>query len=181
MTNSFRCSYVTDIPFEDDLGDFDRGIALKDGLSFQSHDMLLTFDDELHKEKCPAIIHIDYKDFFLATSGYEGYQNLLVPNDSEMIAFGDFEPLGILMVCGAGCTHGCPSQSLDLSAFTEGMASVKVNGEQVYRVESYEDCYLLMKESGDLQWEADENGQYLISVNVQAKGKYMRIGSVVVW
>ena len=175
--------YVTDNPFPDDLGDFDRGMDLENGLNWKTDKMLLTYDKS-HKQTCPAVLHIDYKDFFLATAGYDGYQGLLVPNDIEQEVFGGFDPLGILLVCGAGCGHdarGCPPQSLDLEAIKEGKASVKVNDEPVDHLVSYQDCYLLAKKSGDLHWTPDEDGKYTIEIDVNAPGKYMRIGSVIVW
>ena len=174
--------YITDNPFPDDLGDFDRGIDLEHGLNWQTDKMLLTYDKS-HEESCPAIIHIDYKDFFLATAGYEGYQDLLVPNDFEQEVFGGFDPLGIILVCGAGCgdTHACPPRSLGLEAIKEKKASVKVNGEPVSHVISYQGCYLLAKMSGDLHWTPNEDGKYTIGIDVKDPNKYMRIGSVIVW
>lgn len=176
--------YVTDNPFPDDLGDFDRGMDLDHGLNYDTGKMLLTYDNKSHKTTCPAILHIDYKDFFLATAVHGGYQDLEVPNDIEQEVFGGFDPLGILLVCGAGCGHGprgCPTNSLDLEAISEGKASVKVNGETVDQLIPYQDCYLLAKKSGDLHWSANGNGKYTIGVDVNAPGMYLRIGSVIVW
>jgi len=174
--------YVTDNPFPDDLGDFDRGMDLEYGLNWKTDKMLLSYDKS-HDESCPAILHIDYKDFHLATAGYDGYQDLLVPNDIEQEIYGGFDPLGIILVCGAGCgdSHACPPRSLGFEAITENKASARVNGEPVDHVISYQGCYLLVKKSGDLHWTADEEGKYTIGIDVTDPGKYIRIGSVIVW
>ena len=180
--------YVTDVPFEEDLNDFDRGISLKDGVGFQTNQMLLTYDDEAHSETCKERLQIDYKDFFLATGAYDGYQEMIVPNDSEMGAFGTLnkegdydDPLGILLVCGAGCHHDCPKETLDMEAISNGLAAIKVNDDLVDHIVPYQDCYLLANKSGDLRWTANENHQYTIAIDVKTPEKYMRIGSVIVW
>ena len=176
--------YVMDNPFADDLSDFDRGIALEQGLTFKAEEMLLTYEEFRHEQKCPATLQVDYKDFFMATGYQKGYQSLLVPNDIEMEVFGGHEPLGILLVCGAGCELGCPRSSLDLryvNAPNGAYASMKVNDEPVGKLVPYEDCYLLSRTSGDLHWAANEDGQYLIEIKVNKPTNYMRIGSVIVW
>lgn len=174
--------YVMDNPFPDDLDDFDRGIELEDGLMFKAKNMLLTYEATRHEKQCPASLKIDYNDFFMANGFQEDYQKLLVPNDIEMEVFGGHEPLGILLVCGVECEHGCPRNSLGLQfAAKRGVASMMVNDEIVGKLVPYEDCFLLQTAAGGLHWEADEYGQYTISIKIEKKTNYMRIGSAIVW
>lgn len=74
--------YVTDNPFPGAMCDFDQGISLKLGLDFNVGELLLTYD-ERDRQDCPALIQVDYKDFFLASGDYDGFQTMIVPNDSE--------------------------------------------------------------------------------------------------
>lgn len=173
--------YVTDNPYPGAMCDYDRGVELEEGLKFQSSTMLLCHDKR-DRQDCPALLQIDYKDFFLASGDYKGFQTMLVPNDMEQEIDGAREPLGIVLICGAGCERDeCPPGTLDLEALEHEEALVQVNGVAVGRVVPYENCYLLADESGGLKWASDENGQYTIGIRVNVPGNYMRIGSVIVW
>lgn len=95
---------------------------------------------------------------------------------------GDHQPFGIILVCGAGCERDeCPPETLDLEALEQKKALVQLNGKPVDHVVPYEDCYLLADETGSITWPADENGQYTLGVRVDVPGKYMRLGSVIIW
>lgn len=173
--------YVTDNPFEGTMEDFDRGISLRKGLQWNADELLLCYDEN-DRQDCLATLQVDYKDFFLASSDYKGFQTMVVPNDMEIDVCGDHEPLGIILICGAGCERKqCPPGTLDLEALEQKQASMQVNGVSVDHVVPYMDCYLLADKSGNLKWAADKNGQYTIGIHVDVPKKYMRIGSVIVW
>ena len=87
-------------------------------------------------------------------------------------------------MCGAGCGHDgkpCPYKTVSIDAVKEGKATITVNGKSVDHVVPYQDCFLLAKKSGDLQWTADKDGKFKIGIDVTVEDRYMRIGSVIVW
>lgn len=176
--------YITDNPFPDGMDDFDRGAPLADAVRYQVDHPLLTWDESEYGRggDCSINLRNDYKDFFLVNSNAGDFQNMLVPNDIENDVYGGHTPMGIILICGAGCELGsCPDETLPLEAVEDKKVLVKVNGVEVDQVIPYEDCYLLAQNSGNIRWSADENMQFNIGFKVEVPKKYIRIGSVIIW
>jgi hypothetical protein len=105
-----------------------------------------------------------------------------VPNDSELNAYGEHASNGIIALCAAACSFECGgSPLLSPDAIRKDHASIRVNGEDVADVRGFDNCFLLKRANGDLHWPSNPSNRYQIEVSVEAKKKYFRFGSFIVW
>mmetsp|Transcript_17977 Transcript_17977/g.33994 ORF Transcript_17977/g.33994 Transcript_17977/m.33994 type:complete len:620 (-) Transcript_17977:170-2029(-) len=134
------------------------------------------------KYNCNHTLHIDSKDFFLATGRYDGYQTLVWPNDAEVKAYGEHVPKGIIAACASSCSFECgASPLLNADAIHSGKATFRVNGEDVDSVIPFENCFLFVRKDGSLHWPNNGSNQYELGVKVHIRGKYFRFSSFILW
>lgn len=163
---------------------FNKGTSLRfaDGDGAKAK-MPLTYIPRDRKDKCEAPLNLDSRDFFLASHAYHGYQRVVIPNDAEKKAYGDYMVSGIIMVCASACSfecHGSPLLSPD-SIDKGNKSAFRVNGEDVETVVRMDNCFLLKQKEGGLYWRANSEGRYEIEVHTLAPGKQFRFNSFVVW
>lgn len=136
------------------------------------------------KHNCSVPLHIDSRDFFYATSKFGDFQIATLPNTVEFKMYGPHQPQGMLAVCASSCTHhNCVGYKLlGATEINEGKdVWVQVNGESVAEATRMDDCFLLKRESGSYNWEANAEGRYVVGINVRDPRKYFRISSFILW
>eukprot|EP00977_Amphora_coffeiformis_P003380 scaffold629_cov168-Amphora_coffeaeformis.AAC.4 len=132
------------------------------------------------KYNCNHTLHIDSKDFFLATGRYDGYQTLVWPNDAEVKAYGEHVPKGIIAACASSCSFECgASPLLNADAIHSGKATFRVNGEDVDSVIPFENCFLFVRKDGSLHWPNNGSNQYELGVQVVALAARRAVGEVI--
>eukprot|EP00816_Leptocylindrus_hargravesii_P013840 CAMPEP_0196806634 /NCGR_PEP_ID=MMETSP1362-20130617/6546_1 /TAXON_ID=163516 /ORGANISM="Leptocylindrus danicus, Strain CCMP1856" /LENGTH=658 /DNA_ID=CAMNT_0042180211 /DNA_START=198 /DNA_END=2174 /DNA_ORIENTATION=+ len=130
---------------------------------------------------CANATQIDFSDFFLVR-GQDGPLSFVFPNSLELAYHGG-EPIeeGFIMMCMVLCPWGkCPATDIFLDAIipvdgnhTAGL-EISVNGRSVVGTKTLDQrCHFLENEHG-LQWDANENGQYDMKINVRKDGMHFR-------
>lgn len=169
---------------------YDNWFNYKKGASFKSlqvdpkPEILLAYQpmDREKKLLCNLTLSIDSKDFFLANDRYNGFQKLIIPNDSEQKAYDYHQSSGIIVMCANACSFECAgSKMLSVDHVKTDKANMRVNGEPVGSVEKFDNCFLLRKESGELHWESNHENKYEIEVHVAGQGKHFQFTSIIVW
>lgn len=134
------------------------------------------------EHKCNATLTIDKDDFFLADGRFEGYQRITFPTDAELKAYDSHETSGILALCSTACSNECAGSPLITPEYIrKGQVAMRVNGEPVFDVEKFDNCFLLKHRSGSLHWPSNHENTYDIEVNVKNSFKYIRFTSFILW
>ena len=165
---------------------YDHGQTLKYNRNrFPTDQISLTYipGNRNTKYNCNMTLHIDSKDFFLATGRYDGYQTIEFPNDAEIKAYGDHDVKGVIAVCAAACSFECgASPLLSPDAIHTDKTEIQVNGEDVADVIEFENCFLLVRSDGSLHWpKKNGSNKYTIGVKVNIRGKFFRFSSFILW
>lgn len=174
--------YVSEEERYDDWFKHYKGFPLDKAMKFPRLDMHLAYEPLRRENKCEIPLSIDSKDFFLAADTYKDSQRVIIPNDAEVRAYGQYSTAGIIMVCAQACSFECAgSPLLNPDAANKGRAEFRVNGEDVASVLKFDNCYLLQREDGELHWPPNSAQRYEIEARSLIPGKQFRFSSFIVW
>lgn len=143
--------------------------------------------DESDRQHCPTPLNLDHRDFFYVDHS-EDWKSLLLPNDAEMTAYRDGEPLkGYIAICYAKCPQHkkCPPGAT-VDGIQDRYVSMKVNVRPVVRMsqlafqEFGSDCYMLIT-NGGMKFAPDANGKFNIQIKVDRPNAYVSISSFIIW
>jgi hypothetical protein len=133
--------------------------------------------DTVDRRKCISP-KIDHKDFFLVREGMD-WVTTYVPNIREIEAYSQPDqplPEGVFIICltkcpRGGCNDGYVGMGEDFADIVHGKLKIKVDGEEVARVRSFDGCYLLERDDGSVKWSPGRsgNGQYQLDFQVVVK------------
>jgi hypothetical protein len=143
--------------------------------------MGLVYSENERQETCDATLNVDFSDYFYSKTR-DDWKLITLPNDAEMQAYGNDEPLqGLLVICFAACRwKKCPRGNLDREAFDEGLFEMTVNKQTVSRLVKFGDCELLQNSDG-YKWSPNGVGKFDFRARVLAPNSFLRIGSFIFW
>jgi len=164
---------------------YDQGIDFQRARQ-QPHigkEMRLTFSSAW-REQCEVPLNQDFKDYFLV-QGSELWQQVTIPNDAELKAYGTGNPLeGIIAICLAHCTLGhanCYRGDIrESDVIAEGHVDITINGVIARNFTLWDTCLFPYNNDG-FTWKANPEGRFDIEVNVIKSSDYIRFSSLVVW
>lgn len=163
---------------------FRKGIALKALKNNPRPDIVLGYlpRDREEKKLCNQTLTIDSKDFFIADSRYDGYQKIVIPNDAELDAYDYHQTSGIIVLCAQACSFECAgSPLLSPDHIEKDKANMRVNGEPVDSVQKFDNCFLLRRQTGELNWPSNSEQKYEIEIEVLANKKHFQFNSFILW
>eukprot|EP00980_Cylindrotheca_fusiformis_P014188 scaffold3725_cov114-Cylindrotheca_fusiformis.AAC.5 len=135
------------------------------------------------RQSCEVPLRPDYKDFFYAHER-DGAVKLTFPNEMEKAAY-NFNPSkmkGLVILFLVECDWGkCPDGNMKAENIAAGDVIVKVNGITVSSVLDIGSGCIILKNGSSVYWEQSPNGDYEVSVKVNAADAYLRISSIVVY
>jgi hypothetical protein len=168
---------------------YDHGIGLKEAATTENNGdyIRLTFDEE-ERNDCEVDAWLDFKDFFYI-SDKETAKKITIPNDAEIR---EYDPQnayhdhlsGIIAFCVKLCDWGvCPNHVLKEDSIHDGKVEIEVNGQKASPnlIAIGHDCNLLQPASGGLQFTANEDGKFDVSVKVLEPNSYIRFSAIAVW
>ena len=178
---------------------FERGTSLIDALGITASfnaaptgtSLRLVYDDnEEESSPCPILTNVDRRDYFFVSGADEEWKTLIVPNDTEMEAYGSTgssSPLkGYVAVCFAPCRREiCPDGALKWDDFLDGKFEFSVNGVVVDALTSFPRCWLLKSHTTGWVWPANAQGRFEFGARVTGRNtsatNFLRLGAILVW
>lgn len=136
----------------------------------------------VHKntKQCPSQVAIDSKDYFFVTYR-SGEASLTVPNKAEkdIYVVDGHEFHGLILVCFfRRHWERYPAGYLGPEAVNNGDVTMWVNGNRVTEMSDVDDCSLLRGDNGYV-WNANDQGEYVLTAQLNETYGFMQITSVI--
>lgn len=149
--------------------------------SINEGEMLRLVYDSADRQNCSVPLNQDFKDYWYLRHA-EGPKKMVLPNDAELAAYGNGEPLqGLVAFCLGHCSWGrCRPDDVREDGIEEGEAVIQVNGVQATNVTKVQSCAFLRHARGHY-WPLNSDGRLELTVEVAKEGSSMRFGTFLVW
>ena len=168
---------LTESALQTGIWDYEQGVDEATAGALEGDRMPLAMDPA-SRQDCPNVtLEMDYKDYFYVQ--HDRPRRLVLPNPAEQRYYSERPSMGLVAACVVGCGRRCLPTDLQANNLLEG-SNIAINGRAVKRLSAWSGCLWLGHEEG-YRFEADDDGQWEIFVNITAPDAFLRVSTWLVW